>query len=458
MRRGGSDRVTRFFYPIFYVQIMVAILFVAYFAQQAGGSDALWLPIAWDTPYHVLRSIVSIGMLTFTLLFIIRHVVLVVCATADEVERSSFERRLRKLDVEPFQPLVSIIVPAYNEGIVIEASIRSLLALDYPAYEVIVIDDGSSDDTLTRAQTLEGQHGPANVQVFWKPNGGKASALNYGIERAAGEFCVTVDSDSVLEPQTLKEAVRHMQDPIVGAVAGKVVVANTVNLWTRLQALEYLKGLNLVRKAQSFVRAVSIVPGPIGMFRKSALRAVGGYETDTFAEDCDLTLKLLCDGWKIAYEPRAVSHTEAPEDILSLTKQRYRWTRGILQSIKKHWRFMLTPSKSLTGAMVLWYQAFEAFCWPVLTMLSVAFLAFSGFDATLRPAVAYLWLQLMLLDLAVALFCVGVEEQDLDLVLYTPVDRIVFQIMLDIGKLLATVEELLGIRMGWGKLERKGKI
>ena len=91
-------------------------------------------------------------------------------------------------------------------------------------------------------------------------------------------------------------------------------------------------------------------------------------------------------------------------------------------------------------------------------MLSVAFLAFSGFDATLRPAVAYLWLQLMLLDLAVALFCVGVEEQDLDLVLYTPVDRIVFQIMLDIGKLLATVEELLGIRMGWGKLERKGKI
>ena len=147
-----------------------------------------------------------------------------------------------------------------------------------------------------------------------------------------------MDGDSALHPDTLRRAIRHFEDPAIGAVAGNVKVVNRTNLLSSLQALEYIEGLNMVRAAQGFFRLVNIIPGPIGIFRKSALEQVGGYDHDTFAEDCDLTLKLLLDGWQVNYEPGAIAYTEAPEKMLDLLKQRYRWTRGILQAISKHKR------------------------------------------------------------------------------------------------------------------------
>ena len=128
---------------------------------------------------------------------------------------------------------------------------------------------------------------------------------------------------------------RHFADPRVGAVAGNVKVVNRDNAWTRLQALEYIEGLNMPRRAQGFLRVVNIIPGPIGIFRRDVLVSVGGYDTDTFAEDADVTLKILTRGWHIAYEERAIAWTEAPESAQQLITQRYRWTRGILQALRK---------------------------------------------------------------------------------------------------------------------------
>lgn len=355
-------------------------------------------------------------------------------------------------------PLVTILVPAFNEAAVIQGSIRSLLKLDYPRFEILVIDDGSSDATCRLARAFEGRHGHATVRVLRKTNGGKARALNTGIAAARGSLVLCMDGDSTLHPKTLRQAVRHFVDPAVGAVAGNVKVINRTNLWTRLQALEYIEGLNLVRRAQGFFRAVNIVPGPIGIFRRAALERVGGYDPDTFAEDCDLTLKLLLGGWQVRYEPEAIAYTEAPERLLDLLKQRYRWTRGILQAIRKRRRSLIDPRLGKSVTFTLWYMVFEGIVWPALNVFAhVLFVYVATVHGTAVPLVVW-WAQLTVLDLAAALYCVIAEEEEISIVPYAVLYRAFFALVIDTAKLFASLEESLQLRMDWGKLERIGRI
>jgi biofilm PGA synthesis N-glycosyltransferase PgaC len=356
-----------------------------------------------------------------------------------------------------FAPPVSILVPAYNEGPNIAASLESLLAQRYPRFEVLVIDDGSTDDTYARASELAGRRGGAQVRVVSKSNSGKAGALNAGIRLARYPFVLCVDGDSRLEPETLRRAVRHFRDPQVAAVAGNVKVANRGRLWARLQALEYIEGLNMARRAQGFMRAVNIIPGPVGLFRRDVLQKLGGYDTDTFAEDADLTLKILAAGWRVEYEDRAIAWTEAPEDLNSLIKQRYRWTRGILQALLKRGSVLASPQSFSTWLSVV-MMLFESILWPVMNVLGSLFFVSV---ALAYGASAYLvgwWLLLTVLDVAAALHTVAMEEEDLSLVPLAVVYRFFFVLLIDVTKLFATAEEFAKVEMGWGKLERLGRI
>src|SRR6185436_11502700 len=259
----------------------------------------------------IFISALVITLATFLLLLILRHFVLIWFSFLHQ-------RELAYDDSPDIYPFVSIIVPAYNEAEVIASSLSSLLELRYPYYEIIAVDDGSDDQTYEKMKEFEGNHYGVRVQVFRKENSGKADTLNYGIRRSKAPIVVCMDSDSRLTPDSLRYAIRHFHDPNVGAVTGNVKVINRHNIWTRLQALEYIEGLNLVRKAQAFFRSVNVIPGPMGIFRRMAIEAVGGYDTDTFAEDFDMTVKILAEGWKINYEPKEVAYTEAPEELLDI--------------------------------------------------------------------------------------------------------------------------------------------
>jgi len=394
-------------------------------------------------------------LLAFLLILVFRYLVLMWFSYLDHLEELT----------EPdhpleFTPRVSIVVPAYNESKVIENSLRSLLELDYPSFEIIVVDDGSSDDTFSRARRFEGFHGTQEIQVrvVTQHNRGKAVALNRGISMAEGQLILCMDGDSKLTPDTLRRSVRHFVDPTIGAVAGNVKVVNRNNLLTNLQALEYIEGLNLSRKAQGFFRIVNIIPGPIGIFRKRVLEQVGFYTGDTFAEDCDLTLRILLHGWRIKYEPRAIAFTEAPERLPDLFRQRYRWTRGILQSIRKHKGALFSFRLGATNTFVLWYMIFEALMWPAMNVLTnILFITLGAFYGFSHFAVFW-WLQLTILDLGAALYCVAIERESLRLVPYSIFYRIFFVLVIDVCKLLGTLDELLGLRMTWGKLERSGRL
>jgi cellulose synthase/poly-beta-1,6-N-acetylglucosamine synthase-like glycosyltransferase len=353
---------------------------------------------------------------------------------------------------------VTVVVPCFNEEKVIRASIESLIGQSYGNLEIVVVDDGSSDNTYLIAKNLEFDDGKKSLKAFRIKNSGKANALNYGIKAAKGELFLAVDADSKLSYDAIALMVRYFDDPKVGAVAGSVYVTNLNNIWTKLQALEYIQGLNLVRNGQALFQLVNIIPGPIGMFRKDIVMELGGYEGDTYAEDCDLTLNLISHRYKVDYEIDAISYTEAPEELLDLIKQRYRWTRGILQALKKHKRYFIDIFSNYKMSIVLWYMLFEAIFWPIGSILINFFIIYLGFSSGFDAILFYWWILFTLLDVTASIYCVSITKEKMILVLYALYYRIFFINVINVAKVLATLEEVLNIKMNWGKLERKGRI
>lgn len=406
--------------------------------------------LSWSGLF-VYSSIVALVIFLFILLF--RYFSTLVMAYL-YITKYTVEEK------EGYYPFVSIIVPVYNEAKVIADSVNSLLEIDYPNFEILIVNDGSTDDTAAVGETLvgykKGRSSMVKVSMINKPNGGKAKALNAGIQYSEAEFVVCMDGDSQLSSNSLKMGIRHFIDPYVGAVAGNVRVQNRRKVITDLQALEYLEGLNLARSAQGFLRMVNIIPGPMGFFRKSCLRDAGFYSSDTFAEDADVTLKILAKGWKINYEPNAISLTEAPTTLFQLLKQRYRWTRGILQAIRKHRKFIYNPTLNFNNTLILWSMFYEALIWPAMNIFANLFFIVVALIYGMSSLIFFWWLGIMILDLMAAIYCVAAEREEFRLVGYAIIYRLVFILIIDITKAMATVEEFLGIQMTWGKLERTG--
>ncbi len=236
-----------------------------------------------------------------------------------------------------FAPRVAVLIPAYNEEKVIVRTIRSVLNSDYENLRAIVIDDGSSDRTYDVArEAYRDEIAAGRLQVLSKPNAGKAEALNYAIGLLTEDYYVGIDADTVIARDAVSKLICHFADPQVGAVAGNAKVGNRVNLWTRWQALEYITSQNFERRALDLFNVVTVVPGAIGGWRTEATRQGGGYPINTVAEDADLTMNLLEQGYKVIYEDQALAFTEAPVDAKGLMRQRFRWSFGTLQAVFKH--------------------------------------------------------------------------------------------------------------------------
>lgn len=244
--------------------------------------------------------------------------------------RSTLERHLR----HGYQPLVSVVIAAFNEEKVIGETLAAIEQLKYPRLEVIVVDDGSSDSTHEILHKLcETRQG---LKVISTPNGGKAAALNRGFEVAQGKVAVTIDADTHLRPETIGMMVRHFNDGRVGAVAGLVRVGNDRGFLTAWQAVEYISSIAVERTAQSLTRSVMIAPGACSAWRTELVRAVGGFSSDTLAEDSDMVLRLNRLGHVTVQENNAVAFTEAPQTLRQLLRQRIRWTFGSVQVLWKH--------------------------------------------------------------------------------------------------------------------------
>ena len=419
------------------------------------------LIIVYTLPYTILsfksmlEYAVIVALVIFLFILLVRYFAILIFAYL-YLNEYTFRKNG---DTAPF---VSIIIPVFNEERVIKQSIKSLLEQDYPNYEIIIVNDGSTDNTKSVAESLvgyrKGVYREIRVSLINQPNGGKAKALNTGIQFSKAEFVLCMDGDSQLSSDALRAAARHFSNPKIGAVAGNVKVLNRRKFFTDLQALEYIEGLNMARSAQSMIRLVNIIPGPIGVFRKKAIEDAGYYSSDTFAEDADLTVKIIAAGWKIYYEPNSISYTEAPATLQQLLKQRYRWTRGILQSLRKHKRLLLNPTINFGHTFILWSMFYEALIWPAMNIAANVFFISAALLFGFTQLIFFWWAGLALLDLITALYCVASEKEEFRLIWYAIIYRMFFILIIDICKAMSTIEEFLGIRMTWGKLERVGAV
>lgn len=256
----------------------------------------------------------------------------------------------RLQEIKPL-PAVTVLIPAHNEEGVILQTVTSVLASDYPEMKIIVVDDGSTDDT---GPLLEAHFGDdPRVRIIHQVNRGKASALNHAMAESRTEIVVTIDADTEIEPDAIGKLARHFGDPKLAAIAGNVKVGNRSRWLTRWQALEYITSQNMEKRAFDLLNCITVVPGALGAWRKSAIEAAGGITADTVAEDADLTIAIRKLGWRIGYEEEAIAWTEAPETPGALIRQRFRWTFGTLQSFWKHRDTLFRPKYGTLGWIAL---------------------------------------------------------------------------------------------------------
>ncbi len=260
---------------------------------------------------------------------------------------------------------VSVLIPCFNEGDTLAETIASACRLDWPDWEVIAINDGSSDDTGAQLDALTAREPRLRV-VHLASNQGKALALRAGALLARHELVFCIDADALLDPQALAWLVRHLiADPRIGAVTGNPRIRNRTSLLGRLQVGEFSMIIGLIKRAQSMLGGLFCVSGVIGLFRRSALSSVDFWSSDCLTEDIDITWKLQRAGWQVAYEPHALIWILMPETLRGLWKQRLRWAQGGQQVLvanadlllkPRHWHLLpllLEPLLSLIWAYAL---------------------------------------------------------------------------------------------------------
>ncbi|GAA3699160.1 glycosyltransferase [Sphingomonas cynarae] len=380
------------------------------------------------------------------------------------------QARRRRTEPQVFAPTVSVIIPAYNEERVIVASVRRVLASDYPAVQVIVADDGSRDTTsaLIRAAFAD----DPRVRLLTLANGGKAAALNRALQESDGEVVIALDADTQFEAQTIARLARWFADPAIGAVAGDARVGNRVNLVTRWQAIEYITAQNLERRALAGFDAMTVVPGAVGAWRRSALDAVGGYPEDTLAEDQDLTIAIQRAGWRVTYDPQAIAWTEAPETFRALAKQRFRWAFGTLQCLWKHRGILRTRTPSglaLVGLPQAWlFQIIFAAISPLIDLallLSIGGTALRveqhGWAQTSGDVgtMAMYWAAFTAIDAACGWIGYSLDGHGQRFpALLLIAQRLVYRQIMYGVVLRAIGAAIGGWTVSWGKLERTGRV
>jgi cellulose synthase/poly-beta-1,6-N-acetylglucosamine synthase-like glycosyltransferase len=244
-----------------------------------------------------------------------------------------YENRERLNNPRPKKiPSVTVIVPAFNEEGRIKRTVDSLLNLAYPKQllEIILVDDGSKDNTWKEMQELQKQ-APQQIRIFTKKNGGKASALNLGIEKAKGEITVSLDADSFVDKQSLMRMVGYFDNPKVMAVTPSMKVWKPKSLLQKIQFVEYLFGIYL-RKAASFMGCIHVTPGPFSAYRKSFFKKYGGYQEGNLTEDIEVALRIQSNNFIIENARDAYSYTISPSRFKPLFTQRLRWYLGFLNN------------------------------------------------------------------------------------------------------------------------------
>ena len=456
----------------------------------------------------------AVGIFAIAYFTVLNGIYVVFTAIASRaLERHLRRRRSGSLEEafgSPFTPGITVILPAFNESAGIVESVRSLLALRYPRYEIVVVNDGSTDDTMAcledafdlvpacralrdglRTRPVRGSYVARRHRSLWvldKENGGKADALNAGVNAARHPYVCALDADALVEPEALLQvAAPILDDPdLVVATGGIVRIANGCTIdhglitdirlpagrLAALQVIEYFRAFLIGRVGWTRFNALLIISGAFGLFQRAAVEEAGGYWTDTVGEDAELVVRIhrhfrdRALPYRVVFVPDPVCWTEAPEDLRTLSRQRRRWQRGLGQTIWRHRRAVGRPRYGAFGLFALPYfvvfeflgPVFEIFGLPItITAFLLGYLSAVFFGIFLVVAV--------LMGIALTIAALALEEFNfrrhrrgrdiLRMLAYAVAENVGFRQLNDFWRLLALVD-LARRTQGWGAQQRRG--
>jgi poly-beta-1,6 N-acetyl-D-glucosamine synthase len=442
-------------------------------------------PIVAETPlrhaYKTLLYIVSWGsdivsgiFIAIVVVGVIRFALILVCAVLARIEERQNPCSPEDLEAARDIP-VSIIIAAYNEEKVIANTISSLLRGNHRNFEIVVVDDGSKDNT-TGVVKEAFAHEP-RVSIVRQENGGKSAALNHGITLAKTDILVCLDADTQFDPDAVTYMARHFLDPNVGAVAGNIKVGNRRSILTHWQSMEYITNISIGRRAYGYLNAITVVAGAAGAWRRQAIEQSGGYHTDSLAEDMDMTWRVQKSGWDVVNEPLAIGYTEAPEDFRGLYKQRFRWSYGALQCLWKHkdavgkhgfFGWFGVPSIFIFGCV------FEILAPLADIKMLLAVISFIGiwlsdhpiypgsmeYTDLVLPIITTAWLYLLFfgVELMISVLAFRLDREDMRPLWLLFFQRFIYRQLMYIVAWRALWKAITGWRQGWGTLQRTGTV
>ncbi len=351
-------------------------------------------------------------------------------------------------------PGVSVIIPAYNEAEIVEKSLAAISASDYPLFEIIVVNDGSSDNSVEVLEACRKKYPKLRV-LNNKKNVGKAMAQNEGIKIASYDYVVILDADTIFPRKSLKRIILPLLDNKVSGVTCNMKVGNSQQLLPKWQNIEYVTGLNIDRRTQSLLNCISVLSGAASAYRKSAIEEVGYFSSDTLTEDTDLTLTLISSGHKLVFEDKAVVYTEAPATVGELYRQRLRWLYGNLQCVKKHrgvlfninnraLRLFGFPNFIFVNLLTFMFIPFYlAFCYRLFTDFSMDRLG--------------LFLAAFSLDIFMAMVAYLIARERKRELLHCLFQRNFYTLFLGFVFVRVIVHFVTGKKPGWNKATRSGE-
>ncbi|HYR57482.1 MAG TPA: glycosyltransferase, partial [Chthoniobacteraceae bacterium] len=401
--------------------------------------------------WHAVVEFFWAFMIFATGLVVVRTLIVAWLAQRHAANNSKF-----KVQNSKFTPPLTVLIAAYNEEKVIAKTLRSVVETDYAGeLEVIVVDDGSKDNTSEEVERVAATE--PRIRLIRQANGGKASALRRGVAQAQHGLVVFLDADTVFERGTLGAIVQPFASPLVGAVSGHARVGNFRSFIARCQALEYICGFNLDRRAYTQWNCITVVPGAVSAMRKTAIDVAGGFTNDTLAEDTDLALTLHRLHYRIEYAPDAIAWTEAPETIATLARQRFRWAFGTMQCLWKHRDLVFSPRHGALGWFSLPGVWFFQIALVAIAPLVDAVLIWSLIVGT-AAAIWYYFAAFLVMDLFLALLACRIEGEPAVKALTVVPMRFVYRPLLSWVIWKSIVRALKGALVGWGKLERTGAV
>lgn len=409
------------------------------------------------------------------------------------------------------EPSVSILIPAFNEEATIAESVRSMLQLSYSRFEIIVINDGSTDRTLAalrhafgllpfpetyhiqiQTKAINGIFRSArypNLHVIDKVNGGKADCLNAGINLSRYPLFCGVDADSILQRDSLQRVVKpFLRDPNVIAAGGTVRVANGCdisggfmtkvrlpkNFLALLQVVEYLRAFLFGRMGWSTINGMLIISGAFGIFKKDAVIMAGGYHTGTIGEDMELVVRLhrLFRKWRIPYRieflPDPICWTEAPEDLRTLWTQRIRWQRGLAESLTTNWGLMFSRNGGVPGWLTFPFMLLFELFGPLIEFGGYIFMVFAFLLGWLSwPAFAIFLFVAIALGILLSISGLLLEEMSFHIyprgkylvwmALVAVVENFGYRQMNSLWRLIGLFLWAVQVKATWGEMKRRGR-